>query len=237
MTKTDAVLAIGPAPLAKDGDTGVAGVERVVATVAATAIANEVYFGELDAVVGDGDFGYSLARGFEVVLEQWAGFDRSDAATFLKKIAVVVTSRIGGTSGPIWGTAFLRAGAAAAGVERLDRATAVSMLRSAVDGITARGQAVLGDKTLLDSLVPAIEAIESAGEADIAATLRAAARAARTSAEATSELQARRGRASYAGERSLGSVDAGAMAVAVIFEALADTWTRERADNEGWRDR
>ena len=71
---------------------------------------NEKYFGDLDAVVGDGDFGYSLARGFEKVLEGWDGIDRSDVGTFLKKVGMVITSRIGGTSGPIWGTAFLRAG-------------------------------------------------------------------------------------------------------------------------------
>ncbi len=82
-------------------------------TIAETAVANEKYFGDLDAVVGDGDFGYSMARGFELVLEGWDGFDRTDIGTFLKKVAIIITSRIGGTSGPIWGTAFLRAGATA----------------------------------------------------------------------------------------------------------------------------
>ena len=87
-----------------------ADVEAVVHTIAEVAVANEKYFGDLDAVVGDGDFGYSMARGFELVLSGWADFDRADIGTFLKKIAVTITSRIGGTSGPIWGTAFLRAG-------------------------------------------------------------------------------------------------------------------------------
>ena len=90
-----------------------ADVEAVVRTIATVAVDNEKYFGDLDAVVGDGDFGYSMARGFELVLQGWDDFDRTDIGTFLKKIAVVITSRIGGTSGPIWGTAFLRAGAAA----------------------------------------------------------------------------------------------------------------------------
>jgi phosphoenolpyruvate---glycerone phosphotransferase subunit DhaL len=85
-------------------------VERVVRVMAETVVANEKYFGDLDAVVGDGDFGYSMARGFEIVLSDWDGFDRTDISTFLKKVAVVITSRIGGTSGPIWGTGFLRAG-------------------------------------------------------------------------------------------------------------------------------
>src|SRR6202044_3330790 len=103
-------------------DAEFADVEAVVHTIAETAVANEKYFGDLDAVVGDGDFGYSMSRGFELVLEGWEGFDRTDIGTFLKKVAIVITSRIGGTSGPIWGTAFLRAGTTAAAVDELETA-------------------------------------------------------------------------------------------------------------------
>ena len=85
--------------------------QLVVRTIAQTAVDNETYFCELDAVVGDGDFGYSLARGFEVVLADWDTMEYSDISGLLKKTAIVLTKRIGGTSGPIWGTAFLRAGA------------------------------------------------------------------------------------------------------------------------------
>ena len=95
--------------------------ELVVRTIAQTALDNEKYFGDLDSVVGDGDFGYSLARGFEKVLEGWDDIDRSDVGTFLKKVGMVVTSRIGGTSGPIWGTAFLRAGIGRGRDRRADR--------------------------------------------------------------------------------------------------------------------
>jgi dihydroxyacetone kinase phosphoprotein-dependent L subunit len=201
-------------------------VERVVITIARTALANEKYFGDLDAVVGDGDFGYSLARGFEIVLNDWDSYDRSDISTFLKKIAVVITSRIGGTSGPIWGTAFLRAATAATGKSDVDGPTAVAMLRAAAEGIMARGGASLGEKTLLDSLVPATDEIERqvAQGHDALTTLQAAAAAARSAADDTAKLQARRGRASYTGERSIGSVDAGATAVAVMFEALVQEW-------------
>src|SRR5580700_5995271 len=101
-------------------DAEFADVEAVVHTIAATAVANEKYFGDLDAVVGDGDFGYSMARGFELVLEGWDDFDRTDIGTFLKKVAIMITSRIGGTSGPIWGTAFLRAGSTAGAVTELE---------------------------------------------------------------------------------------------------------------------
>ncbi|MGO9082060.1 MAG: dihydroxyacetone kinase subunit DhaL [Streptosporangiaceae bacterium] len=199
-------------------------VELVVRTIATTAVGNEKYFGDLDAVVGDGDFGYSMARGFERVLEDWDGFDRTDIGTFLKKIAVVITSRIGGTSGPIWGTAFLRAGATAGAVATLEPGQVVAMLRAAIEGIKARGKSDVGDKTLLDALVPAVDTIEeqlAAGEGP-AAVLRAAAVTARERAEATRAMQAMRGRASYTGERSIGTLDAGAVAVAVMFEALAD---------------
>jgi dihydroxyacetone kinase phosphoprotein-dependent L subunit len=201
-------------------------VEVVVRTIATVAVENEKYFGDLDAVVGDGDFGYSMARGFELVLQDWDGFDRTDIGTFLKKIAVVITSRIGGTSGPIWGTAFLRAGATAGAVTKLEAAQIVAMLRASIEGIKARGRSDVGDKTLLDAIVPAVDTIEERIERgdDAATTLRAAAIVARERAEATRPMQAMRGRASYTGERSIGTLDAGAVAVAVMFEALADLW-------------
>jgi dihydroxyacetone kinase phosphoprotein-dependent L subunit len=207
-----------PMPKATLGD-----VEHVVHTIATVAVENEKYFGDLDAVVGDGDFGYSMARGFELVLTGWDGFDRTDIGTFLKKVAVMITSRIGGTSGPIWGTAFLRAGAAAGTATELDGEQVVAMLWAAINGIKARGQSDVGDKTLLDALVPATESIERSVAAglDAPGTMRAAAGVARERAEATRPMLAKRGRASYTGERSIGTLDAGAVAVAVMFEALA----------------
>jgi dihydroxyacetone kinase phosphoprotein-dependent L subunit len=201
-------------------------VEVVVRTIATVAVENEKYFGELDAVVGDGDFGYSMARGFELVIQNWDDFDRTDIGTFLKKIAVAITSRIGGTSGPIWGTAFLRAGTTAGPAAKLEPSQIVAMLRASIEGIKARGRSDIGDKTLLDALVPAVDTIEEhIGQGhDSATTLRAAAVTAREQAEATRPMQAMRGRASYTGERSIGTLDAGAVAVAVMFEALADLW-------------
>jgi dihydroxyacetone kinase-like protein len=203
-----------------------ADVEAVVRAIATVAVDNEKYFGDLDAVVGDGDFGYSMARGFELVLQDWDSFDRADIGTFLKKVAVVITSRIGGTSGPIWGTAFLRAGATAGDAAELPPAQIVAMLRASIEGIKKRGRSDVGDKTLLDALVPTVDTIEErvAADDDSAAIWRAAARTARERAEATRPMQAMRGRASYTGERSIGTLDAGAVAVAVMFEALADLW-------------
>src|SRR5512139_618021 len=110
-------------------------VDFVVRVIAQTAVDNEKYFCDLDAVVGDGDFGYSLARGFEKVLEDWDSFDRSSIGAFLKKAGLVIASRVGGTSGPIWGTAFLRAGAAAGNKIVLTPEDVVAILRAAVQGI------------------------------------------------------------------------------------------------------
>ena len=206
-------------------------VDLVVRTIAQAAVDNEKYFGDLDAVVGDGDFGYSLARGFENVLAGWDDVDRTDIGTFLKKIGMVITARIGGTSGPIWGTAFLRAGIVAGATDTLTGDQVVAMLRSAVEGIKARGQSDVGDKTLLDVLVPVTDRLEAelAAGADAGRALAAVAETAREAAEATVDMVARRGRASYTGERSRGSVDAGAMGVAVLIERVNEAWQTEGA--------
>ncbi|WP_431280198.1 dihydroxyacetone kinase subunit DhaL [Leifsonia poae] len=200
--------------------------EFVVRTIAQTAVDNEKEFGDLDSVVGDGDFGFSLARGFEIVLADWDSYDRTNIGVFLQKIAMVITGRIGGTSGPIWGTAFLRAATVTKGRDEITGTDAVAMLRAAMDGIKARGNAELGDKTLLDALAPMTDTIEEklAAGASSDEVVAAAAATARTAADATVSMQARRGRAAYTGERSIGSPDPGAVAVAVILERLASEW-------------
>ena len=212
-----------------DGSTPSAGVgsmliaEQVVRCIAQTAVENEAHFSALDSVVGDGDFGFSLARGFEKVLAEFDTLDRSNVGTLLKKVAVIITSRCGGTSGPIWGTAFLRAGGAAAELQAIGPAQVVLMLRAAFNGIAQRGGASLGDKTLLDALGPFIDCFEREavnGSSPPLLALERASEAADLAARATSELVAKRGRAAYTGERSRGSVDPGATAVAVIAKSL-----------------
>jgi dihydroxyacetone kinase-like protein len=206
-----------------------ASLEFVVRTIAQTSVDNEREFGELDAVVGDGDFGYSLARGFEIVLAEWDTYDRSEPSVFLQKIALTISKRVGGTSGPLWGTAFLRAAAAVKGKAELTGADVVAMLGGAAEGIKKRGNSDVGDKTLLDALVPMTDAIALQLAADPSApapeVAKVAASAARAAADATTSMQAMRGRASYTGERSIGSPDAGAVAVAVMAERVAQTWT------------
>lgn len=198
----------------------------VVRSIATTAVENEQYFGELDAVVGDGDFGFSLARGFEKVLESLDGYPADSPSALLQAVAMTISSTIGGTSGPIWGTAFLRASMTARGRDDLDATAVVAMLRASAGGIKARGKAELGEKTLLDALVPATDALEAAAAetSDSTELVSRFAGAMRDAAEATSALQAMRGRASYSGARSIGSPDAGAIALAVIAERLALQW-------------
>ena len=160
------------------------------------------------------------------MIAHWDEYDREDSGTFLLKIALVISSRIGGTSGPIWGTAFMRAGTALKGIDSVSGADVVAALRTSIEGIKKRGNSDVGDKTLLDALVPAIDALEaSVLQGDSAGlSMQKLAAAARTAAEATSSLKALRGRASYSGDRSIGSPDAGAVAVAVLAEQLAETW-------------
>jgi dihydroxyacetone kinase phosphoprotein-dependent L subunit len=208
-------------------DTALTDAQRVVRTIAQTAIDNEQYFCDLDAVVGDGDFGYSLARGFEKLVEDWDKLEYDDVSGLLKKTAVVLTSRIGGTSGPIWGTAFLRAGTALADKPSPGGDDVVAALRASIEGIKQRGNSDVGDKTLLDSLVPAVDTLERELQAGrpAAEALAAATATAQEAAEATKGMLAQRGRASYSGERSRDSVDAGAVGIAVMFDAVTRAWS------------
>jgi phosphoenolpyruvate---glycerone phosphotransferase subunit DhaL len=205
-------------------------VDLVLTTMARTIVDNAVYFAELDSVVGDGDFGYSLRNGFEVVVSDYDTFDRSSIGALLKKIGQVIAGKVGGVSGPIWGTAFLRAGITAGDKTELSPEEVVAMLRASIAGIMQRGDASLGDKTLLDALVPAVDSLE-ASFADPAtaadhgvAAIQKAADVAVQAAEDTKPLIAKRGRAAYTGERSIGSVDAGATAIGVILQAISAAW-------------
>jgi dihydroxyacetone kinase phosphoprotein-dependent L subunit len=214
-------------------DAALSQAQMVVRVIAQTAVDNETYFCELDAVVGDGDFGYSLARGFEIVLSDWDSLEYSDVSGLLKKTAIVLTKRIGGTSGPIWGTAFLRAGGALTDKPDPTGEDVIAALRASIEGIKQRGNTDLGDKTLLDALVPAVDVLEaSLGEGSGAALEKAAVRA-REAAEATKGMLAMRGRASYTGERSRDSVDAGAVGIAVMLEAVSRAWQESELERTG----
>jgi dihydroxyacetone kinase-like protein len=199
-------------------------VETAVRTVADTAIANESYFSELDGTCGDGDFGTSLATGFRRILNKWDSLDRSSIGSFLSAIGIIITGNVGGCSGPLWGTGFIRAGALSRGKESITLAELAAMLRNSMAGIQARGGASLGDKTILDALEPVAATIEQRA-ADPASSLLTALREATDKAVESVELTrpwtARRGRQSFTGERSAGTLDPGVVAIATIMQALA----------------
>lgn len=202
--------------------------ELIVKTMATTIVDNADEFAQLDSIVGDGDFGYSLRNGFEVVAADYDTFDRSSVGSVLKKIGLVISGKVGGVSGPIWGTAFLRAGATAGDKTELTTDEIIAMLRAAVEGIKARGQSDVGDKTLLDALVPAIDSLERSFAEPITdhgvAAVQGAADVAVKAAADTKGMLAMRGRAAYTGERSRDSVDAGATAIGVILQAISAAW-------------
>lgn len=200
--------------------------EHVIRLIADTVFANEQYFSELDGVVGDGDFGYSIARGFEKVINEWDTIDHSLPGNTLKGVSMKIVGAVGGVSGTIWGTAFLRAGMTLGTKTEITREDIILMFRSAIEGIKKRGNTDLGDKTLLDALVPAVDQLEKSFNEgkDTSTALDEAAVVCRQAAEATRPMLAMRGRAAYTGERSIGTLDAGAVAMAVLFEAVAKAW-------------
>lgn len=204
--------------------------DLVIHTMAKTIVDNAEYFAQLDSIVGDGDFGFSLRNGWEVILADYDSWDVPTTGAALKKVGATLAAKVGGVSGPMWGTAFLRAGATAGDKEDITPEDVIAMLRAAIAGIMARGGASLGDKTLLDALAPATDSLEAsladpatAADHGVAAIQRAADVAVKA-AEDTKGMLALRGRAAYTGDRSRDSVDAGATAIGVILQAIAAAW-------------
>lgn len=191
-----------------DTDGVIAGVRRAAAAIAEHR--DELV--ELDRVIGDGDHGENLKRGFGFVLSGLDAATPADPGAVLKLVATTLISKVGGASGPLYGTAFLRAATAAGDAPELD---VVAALKAALVGITDRGKAVVGDKTIVDALAPAVEA--ALAGADLAAVADAAAQG----AESTIPLVARKGRASYLGQRSAGHLDPGARSTAIMLRAFA----------------
>ena len=182
------------------------------------------YLTELDSAIGDADHGANLIRGMDAVM---AAVEQSPgtAGDLLKKVGMTLVTSVGGASGPLYGTFFLRAATAVGDATVLDGPALLTALRAGLEGIVARGKAEAGDKTMYDALAPAMgafeEALASGAEPDVAA--RAAADAAAAGRDATEPMLALKGRASYLGERSVGHVDPGAASSALLLAALADT--------------
>jgi dihydroxyacetone kinase phosphoprotein-dependent L subunit len=194
-----------------------ADIERAIRTTCGTVLRNEHYYADLDGLAGDGDFGTSLATGFRQIEKEWDEIPKTDIGAMLLKISMIVSKHVGGSSGPIWGTGFMKAALLTRGKDAITLEDLATMLGSAIEGIQARGGARLGDKTLLDALIPVHEKLQAAGE-DKAATLKDAASAADAAVDETRSLRAGRGRASQVGERSIGTPDPGIVAIATILQ-------------------
>ena len=178
----------------------------------------------LDRAIGDGDHGENLDRGFRAVIAKLDDATPDTPGAVLKLVATTLISTVGGASGPLLGTAYLKGAQAAGDALELDGAALVAVLSAARDGVVARGKAEAGDKTMVDAWTPAVDAAQQAldGGADASAVLEAAAVAAAAGAEATDPLVARKGRASYLGERAIGHRDPGAQSSAYQLRAAAD---------------
>ena len=192
----------------------------------AAAIAeNKDYLTELDSAIGDADHGINMNRGMQAVLAKLEGGGQADVGALLKTVGMTLVSTVGGASGPLYGTLFLQMGSSAAGKPHLSEEDWTDAVAAGVSGVQRRGKAELGDKTMIDALVPAVEALRSsladgstAGEA-----LNRSAEAAREGMIATIPLVARKGRASYLGQRSADHQDPGATSSWLLLRTAADT--------------
>jgi len=192
--------------------------ERFAAEVAE----NRSYLTRLDGAIGDGDHGTNMDRGMKKALERLQATDGDDIGASLKAVGMALVSSVGGAAGPLYGTFFMQMGQAAAGRSELDLAGFTDAFDAGIQGVIKRGKAEPGDKTMLDALKPALEALRDADGDDVAAALERAAQAAFDGMEATVPMVARKGRASYLGERSAGHQDPGATSSHLLLKSAAE---------------
>jgi dihydroxyacetone kinase-like protein len=181
---------------------------------------------KLDTAIGDGDHGTNMDRGMRKAVEKLDGVEGDDIGALLKAVGMALVSSVGGAAGPLYGTLFLQMGTAAGGRDEVDLAGWTEMLEAGVTGVQARGKAEPGDKTMVDALIPALDALRSAADdgADLNDALRRSADAAAEGMRATTPLEARKGRASYLGPRSVGHQDPGATSSQLLLEVAATTF-------------
>jgi dihydroxyacetone kinase-like protein len=189
---------------------------------AADVAENRQYLTKLDGAIGDGDHGTNMDRGMKKALERLEATDGDDIGASLKAVGMALVSSVGGAAGPLYGTLFLQMGQATAGKSELDLAGFTEALDAGVQGVVKRGKAEPGDKTMLDALGPALEALREASGDDVAEGLSRAADAAREGMESTVPMVARKGRASYLGERSAGHQDPGATSSHLLLKTAAE---------------
>jgi phosphoenolpyruvate---glycerone phosphotransferase subunit DhaL len=190
--------------------------------VAAANIAeNAELLAGLDTAIGDGDHGINMSRGFSAVEKKLDSTPTPDLAALFKLVGMALLSSVGGASGPLYGGFFLELAKQTAGKKQLDRNSLAAVLEGGLADIRRRGKAEPGDKTIVDALLPAVEALKSTSDDNLAAALQKAAQAGKTGAESTISLRARKGRASYLGGRSIGHQDPGAASCSLLLDSLA----------------
>ena len=201
----------------------VEGVMGVLRAMSRRMEAEKDFLTQLDNEIADGDHGINMARGFAAVEKKLPELADKDIGTILKTVGMTLVSVVGGSAGPLYGTAFLKSGLAMAGKTEVSPDDLLACMKVAVEGIQQRGRAVRGEKTMLDAMIPAAEAMASARQAggDAKAVLTAGIAAAHEGVEFTKTIVATKGRASYIGERSLGHQDPGATSFAFLLEAIA----------------
>ena len=199
------------------------GVARWLEAAAASFDENKDRLTELDSAIGDGDHGANMARGFQAVRAKLPEFAGKDIGTVFKTVAMTLISTVGGASGPLYGTFFLQAAGPAKGKAELSAADLAASFETGLVGVINLGKAAVGDKTMIDVLTPAVQALSASAGGGLGAALGKAVEAARKGADSTIPLVARKGRASYLGERSAGHLDPGAASSVLLLEALAKT--------------
>lgn len=199
-------------------------VREWISAYAAEIAEHRVELVKLDTAIGDGDHGTNMDRGMRKVVEKLDATEGEDIGALLKTVGMTLVSTVGGAAGPLYGTLFLQMGAAATGREELDLAGWTAALESGVNGVKARGKAEPGDKTMLDALLPAVAALHEDDAADLGAALQRSADAAEEGMRATIPLEARKGRASYLGPRSIGHQDPGATSSRLLIAVAAKTF-------------
>jgi phosphoenolpyruvate---glycerone phosphotransferase subunit DhaL len=194
---------------------------------------NRDYLIQLDAAIGDADHGANMDRGFKAVLNKIPELTDKDIGTIFKTVGMTLISTVGGAGGPLYGTFFLQAGMNTAGKMELSLDDWINAYEAAVNGVIMRGKAEQGDKTMIDSLIPALNALKLAAEKkqSFGEALQKAAQAAKEGMEATTPMEARKGRASYLGPRSIGHQDPGATSSYLLLQAAADTWDQHSEKN------
>ncbi|HJY44409.1 MAG TPA: dihydroxyacetone kinase subunit DhaL [Propionibacteriaceae bacterium] len=204
-----------------DEAVGTAALDRWVRSFAVLVAENKDLLTDLDAAIGDGDHGTNMDRGMQAVVAALDDTPPVTASALLKKVGMTLVSTVGGASGPLFGTFFLRVGASLGDTAEISLAQLAAALRAGLEGIVARGKAEAGDKTIYDALAPAVNALDSAVSegVDKADALKLALVAAESGRDATTPMLARKGRASYLGERSVGHQDPGATTVALLMAA------------------